>query len=806
MQPVIPYIIILTFLKMNKTSIATRYICVIMLASMVTELLNAESISTTTIQGRNVVVSALTPDIIRVENFAPDETPSATLPPMAQATPDCSVTTVGDMQLFTTSTGVTVRVNTVTGAVDITAGHDRSISDNGIREISDGQQSIRLSTMGSGSFYGAGERGYSFNLAGDTLVMYNKQNYGYTAGDPRIKQMNITMPLFLSSNGYAVVFDDYTAANMVMSNPIVYTTEAKEPVSYYFINSAGTLASLMPKLTTLTGHQPLPPLWSLGYITSKYGYRTQDETIGVVDTLKRSGYPLDGIVLDLYWYGKEQDMGRLSWEPSQWRDHRRMLSDLKKRGVNTVIISQPYILRNGKGLDNYNYLRDNGLLLKDSTGAPQEVTIWVGEGGMFDVSNPNTRKWLKERYRQLTLDGVGGWWGDLGEPEVHPESGLHANGLTTRQYHNKYGNDWSKIIYDLYKEEFPDRRLMTMMRGGTTGLQQYSVYPWSTDVSRSWGGLQPQITIMLNSGLSGLGYMSHDVGGFAIDESAPYDPELYVRWLQLGTFSPVLRTHAQRTAEPYNYPEQQHIILPLIKERYRWLPYNYTLAYENATDGLPLVRPLNFYSHGSAKYDDIADEYLWGRNVLVAPVLTKGTTKRRIIFPEGEWFDIANPETTYHEGDTISYAAPLETTPLFVRAGSFIPTADYPMDNTGDYRTDRYTINYYPAEWESSYTLYEDNPGSTSSLSDKEYRLVTFTGETTPSSINIKIKATGSYPQSKKTKKLSFVIHRTGFTPTSVTVDDRKIRNYKYDPTEKTLRFEITLDNDKETPSEIRVQ
>ena len=202
---------------------------------------------------------------------------------------------------------------------------------------------------------------------------------------------------------------------------------------------------------------------------------------------------------------------------------------------------------------------------------------------------------------------------------------------------------------------------------------------------------------MLNSGLSGLGYMSHDVGGFAIDESAPYDPELYVRWLQLGTFSPVLRTHAQRTAEPYNYPEQQHIILPLIKERYRWLPYNYTLAYENATDGLPLVRPLNFYSHGSAKYDDIADEYLWGRNVLVAPVLTKGTTKRRIIFPEGEWFDIANPETTYHEGDTISYAAPLETTPLFVRAGSFIPTADYPMDNTGDYRTDRYTINFYPA-------------------------------------------------------------------------------------------------------------
>lgn len=140
---------------------------------------------------------------------------------------------------------------------------------------------------------------------------------------------------------------------------------------------------------------------------------------------------------------------------------------------------------------------------------------------------------------------------------------------------------------------------MTMMRGGTTGLQSYSVFPWSTDVSRSWGGLAPQITIMLNSGLSGLGYMSHDVGGFAIDPAAPYDPELYVRWLQLGTFSPVLRTHSQSTAEPYCYPDQQDIILPLIKERYRWLPYNYTLAYENASQGLPLVRPLNFYTPGT---------------------------------------------------------------------------------------------------------------------------------------------------------------------------------------------------------------
>ena len=754
----------------------------------------AETVNVTTQQGRKVTVSTITTDIIRVENFAPGQTPSATLSTNPQtADIKCVSSTAGDVKIFTTPTGVTVRIDSSTGAVDINAGSNRAVSDNGSRSTSAGKQTLELSTMGSGSFYGAGERGYNFNLAGDTLVMYNKQNYGYTAGDPRIRQMNITMPLFLSSNGYAIVFDDYAAADMVMSNPIVYTTEATTPVSYYFVNSTGSLADLTAKLTEITGRQELPPLWSLGYITSKYGYKTQRETVGVVDTLKRAGYPVDGIVLDLYWYGKEQDMGRLDWDPEQWPNHKKMLADLKKRGVNTVIISQPYILRNGRGLDNYNELREKGLLLADTTGAPQEVTIWVGEGGMFDVANPDTRAWLRDRYKQLTLDGVGGWWGDLGEPEVHPESGLHANGLTTRQYHNRYGNDWSGIIYDLFKEEFPDRRLMTMMRGGTTGLQSYSVFPWSTDVSRSWGGLAPQITLMLNSGLSGLGYMSHDVGGFAIDPATPYDPELYVRWLQLGTFSPVLRTHSQSAAEPYCYPEQQNIILPLIKERYRWLPYNYTLAYENASQGLPLVRPLNFYTPGSSRYDDITDEYLWGRDLLVAPVLTQGAKERKVIFPDGEWLDIKAPANIYHGGDTISYAAPLEVLPLFVRGGAFIPTADYKMENTGDYRTDRYTINYYPTQGKSTYTLFEDDMQSTTSLSTGDYGLIEFEGDATSSYINIGVTTSGRLQPAAKGKQLSFVIHRIDKAPSTVSVNGKDIKGWKYDAAAGTLTFDTTL-------------
>ncbi|MDE6556737.1 MAG: DUF5110 domain-containing protein [Duncaniella sp.] len=757
--------------------------------------------------GRHVTVTPVTENIIKVANLPKGYTaPKSQTLLLDDQTTEASLTSAGGFQILTTPAGVTARVNATTGAVDITAGANRAISDPGVRTLADGRQSMQLSTMGSGSVYGAGERGHSFNLAGDTLVMYNRQNYGYRAGDPRISQMNITMPLFLSSEGYAVVFDDFAASELVMSNPLVYTTESSAPVIYYFINSAGTLADVTRTLSQLTGRQKLPPFWAMGYITSKYGYHDRSETEGVIDTLKRAGYPVDGVVLDLYWYGKEQDMGRLAWDPEQWPDHSRMLKGLKDKGVNTVIISQPYVLRNGEGKANFDELSAKGLLLKnDSTGETQEVTIWVGEGGMFDMSNPDTRRWLTDRYRDLTLEGVGGWWGDLGEPEVHPESGRHANGLTTREYHNLYGNDWSRIISDLYADSFPDVRLMTMMRGGTTGLQRYSVFPWSTDVSRSWGGMQPQITIMLNSGLSGLGYMSHDVGGFAIDEEMPYDPELYVRWLQLGTFSPVLRTHAQKTAEPYKYPEQQDIILPLIKSRYAWLPYNYTLAYENASQGLPLVRPMNFYS-GSSLYDDITDQYLWGRDILVAPVLEQGARERRVIFPEGLWVDFNNPSKIYEGGDTIMAAAPLEVLPLYVRAGAFIPQADYKMDNTGDYRTDRYTINYYPYLGESEYVMFEDDRSNPNSLADGAYQLITFKGDATVGGLDINVSAKGTYPGAPAVKQLTFAIHLFDGKPREVSIDGRQVKKgvWKYDPATSTLTIPVKWT--VSSPLEIKVR
>lgn len=660
------------------------------------------------------------------------------------------------------------------------------------------ERRIVFGKPGDEFFYGAGERGHALTLNGDTLTMYNRQNYGYGAGDPRLSQMGISVPYFVSDLGYGVLFDDYSRGQLVLGKEIEYTSASPAPVAYYVINGSGTLAGATDAFTELTGRQSLPPFWALGYITSKYGYRTQAETMGVIDTLKTRGYPVDGIVLDLYWYGQETDMGRLEWNRNQWPDHVKMLSDLKAKGVNLVAISQPYINKKG-ALDNYNFLKDKGMLTKDAQGDNHDVQIWVGESGMFDVSNPDTRAWLWNRYKTLTAEGIEGWWGDLGEPEVHPGTIVHHNGLKAEDYHNLYGNEWSRIIYEGLRRDFPEKRPLLMMRGGTTGLQRYSVFPWTTDVARSWEGLQPQVNLMLNSGLSGLGYMSSDIGGFAVDPARPTNPELYVRWLQMGAFTPMLRTHAQQKPEPYNYPQYESISRRFIRMRYEWLPYNYTLAWENATTGAPLARPLNFRGENpEARYAHITDEYLWGDNVLIAPVMKAGARQRSVVFPAGRWIDWNNPRLTYKGGTTATVKAPLRQLPMFVRAGSFIPQYLDPIENTGQYDPSVMTIKYFPSDEQTEYTLFEDDRTSTESLADGTYKLMTFAGKRTAGEIAIDMESTGFYKDCPEARMLTLEIVGTSRpasvqlgneTPLTSFASVKAIRQYgyHYDAATRTL-------------------
>ena len=710
--------------------------------------------------GKGIIeVQPLTDNIFRVTSLPEGRNLEFRASQSAILTPQkCKIQTMESPDAFVIYSPTTsVRVNWETGSVTFhdAAGNLILTEVDGV-DNSGPVKSVSFAGDPEEALFGGGERGHSLNINGDTLTMYNRQNYGYTAGDSRISQMGISVPYFVSDNGYGVLFDDYNEGLLVAGDTIKYISETTKPLSYYFINGESSLAKATEGYTHLTGRQPLPPLWSLGYITSKYGYHTQDEALGVIDTLKNKGYPVDGIVLDLYWYGKETDMGRLEWNPTQWPDHKAMLADLKDKGVNMVLITQPYINKIG-ALDNYNLLSEQGMLVKDSLGYTHDVTTWVGEAGMFDVSNPQTREWLWNRLKGLTAEGVAGWWGDLGEPEVHPRTMVHANGETAPQYHNVYGNEWSRLIYEGLRKDFPEMRPLLMMRGGTAGLQRYGVFPWTTDVSRSWGGLQPQINLMLSSGLSGLGYMSSDLGGFAVDPENPIDEELYVRWVQMGAFTPSMRTHAQMQPEPYHYPSSENILKEYVQIRYKWLPYNYTLAYENATKGWPLARPLNFHSPAPVPAkNEMTNEYLWGENVLVAPVMETGITEREVFFPDScRWVSWYDSRDSYKGGTTAKVNAPLNRLPLFVKEGSFIPQYELPIENVTQYDPTFLTIRYYPSERHTTYTLFDDNRMSPTSLEDKEYQLAIFDGEKKGSAINLMLYSKGEYEGMPELRQLT---------------------------------------------------
>ncbi|MCF0213161.1 MAG: DUF5110 domain-containing protein, partial [Muribaculaceae bacterium] len=204
---------------------------------------------------------------------------------------------------------------------------------------------------------------------------------------------------------------------------------------------------------------------------------------------------------------------------------------------------------------------------------------------------------------------------------------------------------------------------------------------------------------------------------------------------------------------------------------------------------LPLVRPLNFYTPGSAFGDDIEDEYLWGSEVLVAPVLKQGATKRPILFPEGRWIDMANPTKVYKGGEVVMYDTPLEVLPVFARAGAFIPFAPYKMENTGDYRTDIYEVNYYPLEGiASSFTMFEDDRTSPKSLEQGKYALVTFKGNDKPGEIDVEMTSEGHYDTQSPAKQMTLNVMNVG-EPKNIQINGRKLTKdaWRYDSKTRQL-------------------
>jgi alpha-glucosidase (family GH31 glycosyl hydrolase) len=499
-------------------------------------------------------------------------------------------------------------------------------------------------------------------------------------------------------------------------------------------------------------------------------YRNQKETDSIVTLMQKMDFPMDAIILDFYWFGDsiQGHLGNLDWYKKAWPDPAGMVAKFRKQGIKTILITEPYVIDT---VANHSDAAAKGVFVTDSLGKPYiDKKFYFGSGSLIDIFKPQACEWFWQKYKKQIDMGIAAWWGDLGEPESHPSDIRHVNG-TAEQVHNIYGHYWDKMLFEKYTKNYPDTRLFHLQRSGFAGSQRYAAYPWTGDVSRSWGGLQAQLPLLLTMGMNGLGYIHSDAGGFAMGVK---DDELYTRWLQFAVFTPILRPHGSGIpSEPVYWSEKtQDIVRNYMKLRYALLPYNYTLAYQNATKGLPLMRPLFYQFPDDTAACNVENEYMWGDNLLIAPVIQKEQLRKSIYLPEGNWFDFHTG--TEYKGETrFNFPLNIENIPVFVKAGSFIPMTK-PVNSTDYYNGGNYVVRYYPSG-NSTFVQYEDNGLDSKSLSEWKYELITYQGTSESAKTTISISKTGAWEGMPVTRKMCMQI-RSGSVPSKVIVDGKTVR------------------------------
>lgn len=629
------------------------------------------------------------------------------------------------------------------------------------------RQGVRLMLSESEQLQGGGSRGIQINRNGYQLQNYNQAHYGYGANE---KNLNISIPFINSSKGYGLFFDNHSAGIMDLgvssSNTLDFSGESGNMV-YYFIK-ANSYEGLIENYTLLTGRQDLPPLWSLGYIQSRFGYESESHARQTVSDMQNDNFPLDALVLDLYWFGDPGRMGDLDWDYSKWPSPVQMMSDFKSTGVKTILITEPYFTQVS---DYYNFISAKGWFGKTNSGSTYLLdNFWAGKASLMDFTNEETLDWMWSFYKGRKEEGASGWWSDLGEPENHPNDMIHQEG-SARDIHNIYSLLWAQSIYDNYANEYPEERLFNLIRSGYAGMQRYSTFPWSGDIQKSWEGLQVQIPIMLGMGMSGVAYIGSDIGGF----TGELNEELYTRWMQQGVFSPIMRAHGVNSiTEPVYFSEPyKSIVRESINLRYKLLPYNYSLAWRNSITARPLALPMDYFEMTNTFLQNINNQYFWGEEMLVAPIMEEGSSGRSVIFPEGNWIDFKTNKT-YTGQNIYSITAPLNTIPVFVKGGSFIPLTKS-LSTTDNYNTDTLLIWYYPDNYNpnSNYTLFIDDGHSASSLETQNFELIKFDGSVNYNNITINLHKEGiGFSGSPVNREMMFEIKRLNNHPLSVTLDD----------------------------------
>ena len=539
---------------------------------------------------------------------------------------------------------------------------------------------------------------------------------------------DVCVPFMVSSRGYGLVWDNpsKTTVDLGFNGRNVWSSEVGNRVSYFVI-AGDTSDEIYQGYRLLTGVTHLLPRAIYGYIQSKAIYPTQEQVLDVAKEYRRKNLPLDVMVVDFLNMTRQ---GELDLDPKRWPDPAGMNRELHAMGIGTLLSVWPHF---AAGTQFYDMLLSKGWLIHRPDGTPDSGGYQPVIGPNLDTTNPEAANWFWEKIRDRYVKpyGFDYIWLDETEPDVDPANDLFFVGSGTRFY-NVYPLFHTAAVYDGFRRDFGDsRRVMILARAAYLGAQRNGTVFWSSDIISSWDMLRRSIPAGLNFTATGLPYWDTDIAGFFSPAFGPdyhaahkplidgsdvrgtignYEdyPELFVRWFEWGAFQPVMRAHGERNHnEVWAYGKQAEPILSkYLRLRYQLLPYTYSAAYRSYQTGAPYMRALFMDFPDDPKAADIPDEYMYGPAFLVAPVTEQGATHRTVYLPAGgDWYNYWTNERL-HGGQTITADAPIDTLPLFVRAGSIVPLGSEVL--SASLPQTIASVRVYPGA-NGSFTLFQDD-------------------------------------------------------------------------------------------------
>jgi len=569
-------------------------------------------------------------------------------------------------------------------------------------------------------FYGFGERTGLLDKLAERKTNWTTDALDY---DSLTDEMYQAIPFFIALRPnlcYSIFLNAtfWSQFDIGAEKPGIWQMVARAPELDYYIVYGATPAQILATYTELTGRMSLPPKWALGYHQCRWSYESAEVVNQIATEFRQRQIPCDVIHFDIDYM---QGYRVFTWSQKRFSEPQQLITNLNANGFQVVTIVDPGVKYEPEA--DYNVF-DHGLehdyFVRSTDGKLFHGYVWPEKAVFPDFLRPDVRQWWSQQHQVLTDAGVAGIWNDMNEPALDdrpfgdkgnkisfpldaPQGPLNER-TTHAEAHNLYGSNMAQASSEALQQLRPGQRSFVLTRSGFAGIQRWSAV-WMGDNQSLWEHLELSLPMLCNMGLSGVPFVGCDIGGFAGNATA----ELFARWMQVGMLYPLMRGHSAMTTarhEPWSFGDRtEQICRQYIELRYQLLPYFYSLFWEAATTGAPILRPLLYHYPNDLKTYALHDQVLLGESLMAAPIYRPGVEYRAVYLPQGVWYDWWTGER--YEGNTHILAyAPLERMPLYVKAGAIIPMQPV-MQYVNQQPVTELTLKVTPGAGE--FTLYEDD-------------------------------------------------------------------------------------------------